>query len=445
MAQSNVFKDSPVNGLVSINGKYQNADDVRKDSLNDPSVTTGENKDDESAIRGYYENPYKGTPYEQLWNINPYSWSAYGDPSLFDKLGDFFGFRTAQDKYETERIQASREWMAQVEALRQSNEYNSPEDQSQRLQNAGLNPAISGGVNSGEGSALSRDDTPPTLGEPTQPFQVLNGFLGAIAQGVNFAQNITGISKDFSDIKRNKVGLEGDILSNESRDIQNADNIANLAVKLMDLYTSRLDIKSDGSPSFSLSNPFKDNSRNSKRYTDFSTAYEQSLKKAKTFWSDVEQYTSGKLNAGLNLSNPRFEKSENVKIVADASKIFSHAFYDSQLESLRKAKSEDTYLKKYYDKLDPEQRATLDNAQIANMITEESSSKAQLDALNKAIKFLEDKMYNAKTEIGRNAAAGSLITLYELRNRTITLPSINFSRTDKNYNSYHTHSTNYND
>lgn len=87
-------------------------------------------------------NPYKGTQYEQMWNMNPYKDDYYGATGLWDKIGNAFGFRTAEDKYETERKTANAQYLSEIEAMKVQNEYNSEEAVAQRMRDAGINPDL---------------------------------------------------------------------------------------------------------------------------------------------------------------------------------------------------------------------------------------------------------------------------------------------------------------
>lgn len=90
--------------------------------------------------------------------VNPYSSYSY-ENGLFDKLGDFLGFRTNQDKFREEMMLKANEFNAQLQSVQAQNEYNSPEAQASRSRAAGINPQLAGVENIGSASPGAVDSS----------------------------------------------------------------------------------------------------------------------------------------------------------------------------------------------------------------------------------------------------------------------------------------------
>lgn len=89
-------------------------------------------------------SPTSGTDYAYLASQNPYSESLMRQ-TWFDKFMNLIGLRSGYDNYETERKQNEANYKAELAALQRQEMYNSPQEQNERLQAAGVNSALSGG------------------------------------------------------------------------------------------------------------------------------------------------------------------------------------------------------------------------------------------------------------------------------------------------------------
>lgn len=88
--------------------------------------------------------PSSGTDYAYLASQNPYSESLMRQ-TWFDKLLNLVGLRSGYDNYETERKQNEANYKAELATVQRQEMYNSPQEQNERLQAAGINSALSGG------------------------------------------------------------------------------------------------------------------------------------------------------------------------------------------------------------------------------------------------------------------------------------------------------------
>lgn len=91
--------------------------------------TSGQMVDNLSNSLGNISNPYTNYNYEN---------------GLWDKMGDFFGFRTNQDKFREEMLLKANEFNSQLQLAQAQNEYNSPTAQVNRARAAGINPELAG-------------------------------------------------------------------------------------------------------------------------------------------------------------------------------------------------------------------------------------------------------------------------------------------------------------
>lgn len=100
-----------------------------------------------------FENSGLPASYRALYDANPYLNYEY-QLGLFDKIGNFFGFRTSEDRTREEYAQRSREYVSQLQSMAREEAYNSEQQQSQRQREAGINPALNG-VSAGQAAEMN--------------------------------------------------------------------------------------------------------------------------------------------------------------------------------------------------------------------------------------------------------------------------------------------------
>lgn len=74
------------------------------------------------------------------------------------------GLRTGYDNYQMDMDNLERQWDTQNQSLSYEENYNSPEAQTARMRQAGLNPDINGEVTGGQASEMAESELPPTSG-----------------------------------------------------------------------------------------------------------------------------------------------------------------------------------------------------------------------------------------------------------------------------------------
>ncbi len=150
--------------------------------------------------------------YEALFNNNPYINYEY-QQSAWDKIGNFFGFRTSEDRTREEYAQRSKEYIAQLQALAREEEYNSESAQSERQKEAGINPALNG-VNPSQASEFN--ESPMTLPDiqrnnADDVNSFFSTFTGIVNTILGVGQGILSLNRNHLDNLKAKVDLNNDI------------------------------------------------------------------------------------------------------------------------------------------------------------------------------------------------------------------------------------------
>lgn len=140
--------------------------------------------------------------YRKLYESNPYANYQY-QLGFWDKIGNFLGFRTSEDRTREEYAQRSNEYISQLQSLAREEEYNSEASQSARQKEAGLNPALNG-VNPSQASEMN--EAPMTLPD--------------IAR--NNGDDVTSAFGTFSNIVSTVIGLGSGLLSLQGQRNSNA-------------------------------------------------------------------------------------------------------------------------------------------------------------------------------------------------------------------------------
>ena len=107
--------------------------------------------------------PYKRLSENYKWKNQDFAELAANNPKLnytytdgwWDKIGDYFGFRTQQDKVRDEANAKASDYEAELMQTDREENYNSAEEQAQRMRDAGINPNLQqGAVSPGDASGI---------------------------------------------------------------------------------------------------------------------------------------------------------------------------------------------------------------------------------------------------------------------------------------------------
>lgn len=152
----------------------------------------------------------QGSDYANLFNSNPYLNFTRKD-GLWDKIGDFFGFRTAQDKSWDSQLNSAREYAGQVAQLQFENDYNSPQAMAERSRQAGINPDLNGVGDVASAGEFAQEQTSPEFSENEDVFNKAGNILTML---ISASGSALGIASQFKE-------LENMNLRNDAQEISN--------------------------------------------------------------------------------------------------------------------------------------------------------------------------------------------------------------------------------
>lgn len=117
----------------------------------------------------------------------------------WDKLLNWFGFRSGYDKAQEQYNMAGAEYNAQLEQLAAEDRYNSPAEQAMRERAAGLNPDLVG-VSGEPGASFDNQQTPPDINAgDDDAWNVISGIgkgiIGALTGGISFLGDLASLKQ----------------------------------------------------------------------------------------------------------------------------------------------------------------------------------------------------------------------------------------------------------
>lgn len=129
---------------------------------------------------------------------NPYA-EMPRQRTAWDKLLNWFGFRSGYDKAQEQYNLAGAEYNAQLEQLASEEAYNSPMQQAQRMRQAGLNPDLTG-VSGEPASEFDNQQNPPDISAGDEDaWNVISGIgkgiIGALTGGVSFLGDLASLKQ----------------------------------------------------------------------------------------------------------------------------------------------------------------------------------------------------------------------------------------------------------
>ena len=173
-----------------------------------------------------------GAQYDQMFANNPYANLEYRE-SGWQKFLKSLGFRTGADTFREQQLINFNEWNADVFALMQQNEFNSPEQQAARMRAAGLNPDLQGLGDVAQGADMRNDAN----GMPVQDSTDFGEFGSMVAGVAQFAfQSLTSVfsmMKDMKALKNLDLTNQGLALQNEGQSVANGQSLTDLVTGLV--------------------------------------------------------------------------------------------------------------------------------------------------------------------------------------------------------------------
>ena len=128
--------------------------------------------------------------------INSGYWSYEYTPTLGDRIGGFFGFRTGQDKYREEMSNNYNAYVAQLLGTMREEKYNSEAAKAARMRAAGENPDLLGTSGASDASEFTDPETMPVV--PESEIRRVSDSIGGV---LNVVQMTTAFMKDFGSLK----------------------------------------------------------------------------------------------------------------------------------------------------------------------------------------------------------------------------------------------------
>lgn len=329
--------------------------------------------------------------YRKLYESNPYANYQY-QLGFWDRIGNFFRFRTSEDRTREEYAQRSNEYISQLQSLAREEEYNSESEQAKRQKEAGLNPALNG-VNPSTASEMN--ESPMTLpdlqrnngDDVTSAFGTFSNIVSTVIglgsgllslQGQrnnNVLSRLTGVKDIYSFGK--ELGLD---LSNES-DVNSLFGVPSNGLKTTEFLQSRL-----RKMGFSR--------RDAKRFAvsfNQGLSYRDSLKGSKELLNDYNDLSAStkrfysNLGQGVNGTNIQKYTQETLGIISQ---------YELDVMRLQTK-----YQSDYYNTVSGILKGGAENAQ--NQFTKETNEEASKARLAKIRAQYEVTMSNYQKDLAK--------------------------------------------
>lgn len=150
-----------------------------------------------SAPSGY------GADYDQMFAANPYRNQTY-KKSFWQALAEGLGFRTGYDTWRESAMNNAAEWDADVFALMNQNQYDSPAAMASRERAGGMNPDLLG-VGDVAQSAGMRNDANGM--QPTESdIPIASSILSSVSRGVmDIIPNVMSFITNITDLKGRRI------------------------------------------------------------------------------------------------------------------------------------------------------------------------------------------------------------------------------------------------
>lgn len=285
--------------------------------------------------KSYYDSLFLGTPYEDQYNAIIRKYQSVSLPQSFS------GWLTGRD--ETSRYNHEISLMDELESLATKmydEDYQSPSSDVSRLRAAGINPDLNG--LSGQAAPQKQGGNIPSV-QAENPLEVMSNTLSTVMQ-------------IYSTIK----GFKGINLHNESLDLSNIQDMMNIArPMIIENFAKNTEVGSYGSSDWAdviaTYNPFKGNSKQSKR---FAQAFMMELSSghyaaAESAYKRLAGLEEGRWQYGSYVGNPHWSPDDNA--------LYHYVGGMMQL-SLASEAAKHRFDSKYWDTLSPKLKAGFENA-----------------------------------------------------------------------------------
>lgn len=439
--------------------------------LNDVSKSVGESGLFGESTSANYDDyrksvldRVKGTSYESLAALNPYVTYDY-NPTIWDSIGDAFGFNTEEDDVRMQYQKAAREYDAQISQLMFENQYNSEESKTNRMNAAGLNSDLLGTSGASEAGEFAQEQTSPDTKVGSSFNDFANVVMNALGSTMNIMNTFNGFRKTASDLETAQLTRDSIKQGMDLHDVETISklvDIANPIVKAglsLGVSPSSLHFNEGGSLLYGYSN---EKGESVVTPTEYSLPI---MKVGNRYAGDLIKYANALLHQSSTIADVQGDmlksqkNSEELQTHRDSSGNFGYSYdlpvegnwmetsmrdisrmsYQSLMSTIKAQKKQGDYNAEYYDKLDSSAAAASANAQntytsdvysgmdgsqdaaLHNIQTSNQKSMATVSSLyNKEFeKYITDLHHNAE-----NGDFGSAVMLF-LINQMVNTGSMN--------------------
>lgn len=267
-----------------------------------------------------------GTRFENI--SNPYAEMPRVQTG-WDRLLNWFGFRSGYDKAQEQYNLAGAEYNAQLEQLASEEQYNSPVEQAARMREAGLNPDLTG-VSGESASEFDNQQQSPDVSVGAGISDIANTFMSALSGSM-------ALFKDFASLKQ----IQGMI---DAQDYDNAGKLLDVFQKTDPLFHAY------GEPSDSVSGRYSSpliqhlfgSKRNRSRFDKLRNEAVDTLLGYTTDYKSFDEFYKSAESFGETSSKPYMSgvfPGVSMWTVSHAMKPLSQAIYDmnmAQMEAIQK-------------------------------------------------------------------------------------------------------------
>lgn len=182
--------------------------------------------DDLDRYRNYLGSMYDQFKDSDRWSEIESITNAFnpGQRTGWDSFIEGFGFGSSHRQNYINGMNEMMSSLGQISSTRREEEYNSAAQAADRMRAAGLNPDLQGVEGAGQASEFNEPERVPMADSSQQQFAT---FTNMCLSCVSMA---SGLAKDMA-------GLQGAVLANEGRAIENNKNIGNVAFEYIKSHT----------------------------------------------------------------------------------------------------------------------------------------------------------------------------------------------------------------
>lgn len=140
---------------------------------------------------------------------------------VWDRIGNIFGFKTGEDRYRIEMQDRARQALAGLKTDEFQNQFNSQQEQAQRMRDAGLNPDLAGEATGEQASGLEQPLAPIDPSIFDTPQSIVSPIVSALGTSFSALQNVGAFASALSDVTLTKQNAKNVAAGRPGIEIQN--------------------------------------------------------------------------------------------------------------------------------------------------------------------------------------------------------------------------------